>query len=69
MWHIPQGHCLCPCGGTSVLELPSSFVYVSEKGGAMKSKKLAVLLLLGCVFVPKLEAQIKHIEMRVEGMT
>jgi hypothetical protein len=35
----------------------------------MKRKNLAVLLLLGCVFVPKLEAQIKHIEMRVEGMT
>jgi hypothetical protein len=35
----------------------------------MKRTKLAVLLLLGCVFVPKLGAQIKHIEMRVEGMT
>ena len=36
----------------------------------MKRKYLAVLLLAGYVFVvPKLEAQIKHIEMRVEGMT
>lgn len=32
-------------------------------------RKLALLLLAGCVFVPPLKAQIKHIEMRVEGMT
>ncbi len=32
-------------------------------------KKLALLLLLGSVFVPLSQAQIKHIEMRVEGMT
>jgi hypothetical protein len=32
-------------------------------------RKLAVLLLAGCVFVAPLQAQIKHIEMRVEGMT
>ena len=36
----------------------------------MKPKHLALLLLAGCIFVvPKLEAEIKHIEMRVEGMT
>lgn len=36
----------------------------------MKPKRLALLLLAGCIFVvPTLEAQIKHIEMRVEGMT
>jgi hypothetical protein len=35
----------------------------------MKGKQLALLLLVGCVFVPQLQAQIKHIEMRVEGMT
>lgn len=36
----------------------------------MKRKHLALLLLAGCVFVvPKLEAQIRNIEMRVEGMT
>lgn len=36
----------------------------------MNRKHLALLLLAGCVFVvPKLEAQIKHIGMRVEGMT
>jgi hypothetical protein len=27
------------------------------------------LLLLGCTFAPISQAQIKHIEMRVEGMT
>jgi hypothetical protein len=36
----------------------------------MNRKHFALLLLAGCVFVvPKLEAQIRHIEMRVEGMT
>ena len=36
----------------------------------MDRKHIALLLLAGCVFVvPKLEAQIRHIEMRVEGMT
>ena len=36
----------------------------------MKRKYLAALLLAGCVFVvPKLQAQVRHIEMRVEGMT
>ena len=36
----------------------------------MNRKYLALLLLAGSVFVvPKLEAQIRRIEMRVEGMT
>jgi hypothetical protein len=36
----------------------------------MKITTIALLLLLGgTVFVPALEAQVKHIEMRVEGMT
>jgi hypothetical protein len=35
----------------------------------MRVKKFAVLLLLGSIFVPAAQAQIKHIEMRVEGMT
>ncbi len=35
----------------------------------MNTRKLVLLFLLGCVFVPTLQAQIKHIEMRVEGMT
>jgi len=36
----------------------------------MNRKHIALLLLAGCTFVvPKLEAQIRHIEMRVEGMT
>jgi hypothetical protein len=34
----------------------------------MNRKGLA-LLLAGSIFVPQLQAQIKHIEMRVEGMT
>jgi hypothetical protein len=33
------------------------------------NKKLATLLLLGAALAPVSQAQIKHIEMRVEGMT
>jgi hypothetical protein len=36
----------------------------------MKTKRVALLVLLGSmVVVPTAKAQIKHIEMRVEGMT
>jgi hypothetical protein len=35
----------------------------------MNTKRVALLLLLGCVIAPVSQAQIKHIEMRVEGMT
>lgn len=35
----------------------------------MNSKKLALLAVLGLMLVPAAQAQIKHIEMRVEGMT
>ena len=35
----------------------------------MKPGKLALLALLGSLVVPVAQAQIKHIEMRVEGMT
>ncbi len=35
----------------------------------MNTKKLALLALLSSMVVPITQAQIKHIEMRVEGMT
>ena len=35
----------------------------------MNATKLALMLLLGSVLAPVSQAQIKHIEMRVEGMT
>ena len=35
----------------------------------MNSKRIAFLLLLGSVIAPISQAQIEHIEMRVEGMT
>ena len=35
----------------------------------MNTKKLALLALLGSMLVPVAQAQVKHIEMRVEGMT
>jgi hypothetical protein len=35
----------------------------------MNKKRLALLALLGLMVMPAAQAQIKHIEMRVEGMT
>jgi hypothetical protein len=35
----------------------------------MKINKFALLLLLGVAIAPVSQAQIKHVEMRVEGMT
>jgi hypothetical protein len=35
----------------------------------MNTRKLALLAVLGLMIVPAAQAQIKHIEMRVEGMT
>jgi hypothetical protein len=35
----------------------------------MNWNKISWLLLLGCTLAPVSRAQIKHIEMRVEGMT
>lgn len=35
----------------------------------MRIRNLALLALLASLFVPAAQAQIKHIEMRVEGMT
>ena len=35
----------------------------------MNRKKLALLLLFVCPLMPHAQAEIKHIEMRVEGMT
>ena len=36
----------------------------------MKTKRLTMLVLLGAIVVaPAAKAQVKHIEMRVEGMT
>jgi hypothetical protein len=35
----------------------------------MKTRRFALLVLLGSMVVPVTQAQIKHIEMRVEGMT
>jgi hypothetical protein len=33
------------------------------------NEKLALLILFGSIIAPVAQAQIKHIEMRVEGMT
>jgi hypothetical protein len=35
----------------------------------MKAAKIAAVLILGALFAPGMQAQIRHVEMRVEGMT
>jgi hypothetical protein len=35
----------------------------------MNTRKFALVVLLGSMVVPAAQAQMKHIEMRVEGMT
>jgi hypothetical protein len=67
--HIPLDPYLCQRGVTLASALHSSSDYIAEKGGTMNQKRLVLLLLAGSLFVPQLQAQIKHIEMRVEGMT
>jgi hypothetical protein len=48
----------------------NSFDCTFKEGGTMNTKRVALLVLLGSmVIVPVAQAQIKHIEMRVEGMT
>src|ERR1700730_2224112 len=68
--HIPQVHCSCLSVVISVLELRSSFGCTFKEGGTMKTRRITLLVLLGSiVVVPVAQAQVKHIEMRVEGMT
>lgn len=35
----------------------------------MKIVKWAAILMLGTIFAPCMQAQIRHVEMRIEGMT
>ncbi len=35
----------------------------------MKAARIATVLILSALCVPALQAQIRHVEMRVEGMT
>jgi hypothetical protein len=41
----------------------------NNEGGTMEMRKLALLILLASTLAPASFAQIKHVEMRVEGMT
>jgi hypothetical protein len=59
----------CPSGATSVLESRSSSGCTLKKGETMKTTELALAVLLGLGLAPVSQAQIKHIEMHVEGMT
>jgi hypothetical protein len=54
---------------TLVLELPNSFEFI-PKEDILNIKKLSLLFLLGSMLaVPLAQAQITHVDMRVEGMT
>lgn len=35
----------------------------------MKTAKIAAIFFVAAIFAPGLQAQIRHVEMRVEGMT
>jgi hypothetical protein len=41
----------------------------NNEGGTMEMRKLTVLILMASTLAPASLAQIKHVEMRVEGMT
>jgi hypothetical protein len=69
-WRTPQARSSCLFAVISGSESRNSFGFICRKGETMNRKKLALLVLLGSmVVVPAAPAQIKHIEMRVEGMT
>ncbi len=55
---------------TSVLALRNSFEFISKGGIFLNIRKLSMLILLGSVLAaPLVQAQITHVDMRVEGMT
>lgn len=35
----------------------------------MKNLRLAAIVVLGALFAPMVQAQVRHVEMRLEGMT
>jgi hypothetical protein len=70
MSHIQLEHRSCPSTVTSALELHSSSGCIFKgKEGRMNTNKFAQFVLLGAMVVTLAQAQVKHIEMRVEGMT
>src|SRR6266404_6925274 len=73
MSHTRQAHSSCLFGVTLALELRNSFESIfemrDEKGGMMTKKQLALLLMFLSPLMPQTQAEIKHVEMRVEGMT
>ena len=62
---------LCLSVTTSALESPGNFgLALNERRETMNTRKVALLALVSSiVFIPVAQAQVKHIEMRVEGMT
>jgi hypothetical protein len=67
---ILAGQHSCPSVITLVLGLRSSFGCIVETKEIKMKRAFLMLVLLGSVIVvPAARAQIKHIEMRVEGMT
>ena len=70
--HIRRARCLCPCAVMSVSGSRSNFDFMfseNNKEDTMEIRKLALLILWVPLVAPVSLAQIKHVEMRVEGMT
>jgi hypothetical protein len=58
------------CAVTSVLVLRNSFEFISKGGNILNIRTLSMLILLGSMLAaPLAQAQITHVNMRVEGMT
>ena len=58
------------CDATSVLVLRNSFEFISKRRNILNIRKLSMLILFGSMLAaPLVQAQITHVDMRVEGMT
>src|SRR4029077_242982 len=67
---IPPVRSTRPYAATSVLELRSNFDYIlKEERLIMKKLSLLAVLLASMLAAPLVQAQITHVDMRVEGMT
>jgi hypothetical protein len=55
---------------TSVVVSHNSFEFIFKGGNILNIRKLSMLVLLGVMLpAPLAQAQITHVDMRVEGMT
>lgn len=61
---------MSPSVATLVLALPNSFEFIFKRRNILNTRKLSMIVLLGAMLAaPMAQAQITHVNMRVEGMT